>query len=165
MVVDNYTFRGLLSPATSAIFTRSDLPSDWSSRGFRILSASVEASAYDAATANKLVIQPTYLQWRIIDPNVLHSSSGTDPTDLTLTVSEPMLFGPNPRRRRLPVTANWYPPTYTGKVYALDCLCPQDGWEGGIAYLLKVSVALGREPRAEKCRVNNGTPGVPTANV
>lgn len=150
---DAYVFRGLVSPGSSVVFTKDNVPADWSSRGFSIKSASVECSAYDSATANKLVIQPGYLQWRLLDPTVFHSASGTDPTDLDLTVSNPMLFGPNPRRRRLPVSKNWYPPTYTGKFFAIDCLCPQNGWEGGLAYLLYVNVVLGKEPRSETCRM------------
>lgn len=162
---DTYAFRGLITPASSAVFTKANVPSDWSSRGFKIISASVECVAYDSATANKLVVQPGFLQWRLLDPNLVHSASGVDSDDVELAVSNPMLFGPNPRRRRLPVSTNWYPPSYTGHMFVLDCLCPQDGWEGGLAYILYISVILGREPRSEKCKqFFNATDAIPLAS-
>lgn len=149
---DYYVFRGLLSPSSTATFTRTFVPKDWVSRGFSLTSASIECSAYDSATANKLTVQPGFLQWRLIDPNVLHSPSGPDTEEMELCVSNPLMFGTQPRRKRLPVAKNWYPPNYNGNYFALDCLCPQDGWEGGIVYLLTIKVILGREPRSEKCR-------------
>lgn len=160
---DNYSFRGLVSPASSAVFTRANVPSTWYDRGFKIKRVTLEAAAYDAATANKLVVQPAYAQFRLLAPSIQHGATGSSASDFVLSSSKPLLYGPNPSSKKIPLSSNWYPPGYLGNMFSLDCLCPQDGWEGGIAYVLQVVVELGREPRSENCKFYNSVGALPLA--
>jgi len=146
---ETFTVKGLIPPASTVQLKLSDLKKNWYSCGVILHSVHLEGCAYDSATANKATAQPTFVQVRILDPNVL--VGGNDGEENTLFTSKIMLFGPNPKSHQFRFSSVMYPAVFIKGLVAIDVLCPQDGWEGGLAYLATLTCTVGNLPREEKC--------------
>lgn len=150
---DQYISRSILTPASTLTCTIDNLPKTWGDRGFTLLGIKIHAIAYDSATVNKLSIQPTQLQLRIMDPNTVVDVFGKPSAEQkVLWSSTPSMFSINGGTRHFRFPKVRIPLAFAGSIFAVDCLCPQEGWEGGAVLCITISANLGNIIRGEACK-------------
>lgn len=139
---DEITYLTVITPNQTSSVTLSMLPDAVRESTFRLSSFRVSAGSLDVATANKYTDGPAFFQMRQL------AVDGVS----TIKVSPVFAAGPQPRTFHLQTDKLEYPGPWKGAhLVAVDCLCPNKGYERGVGMSVTLQFTRNHVPTSEAC--------------
>lgn len=139
----------LISPNTSCIIGWSSLPPIATAASFKLTKLIVTAVSRDSATANSYVDGPGFFQIRQLAPD----------GKITLRSSTVLMAGNIPKVVKFITDKVEYPGAWRGDaLFAIDCLCPKQGYERGLGLTVKATYTVNHTPVSEACPTIEATP-------